>query len=571
MGTKVWRLGLVSDFNLQNFASLLKNSAELPVVDCVLAPFGQVVPTLLKQNTDFWGSELDALLVWTRPEAVIESFNEVLAYRDASRDQLTAEVDRFCTLLKGVPDEIKMILVPTWTVPAYQRGLGLIDMKGHGGIALSLMRMNLCLAECLAKDVRTFVLAADRWINTVGSKGFDPRLWYLSKIPFSNEVFKEAAGDVKAAIRAVSGQAKKVIIVDLDETLWGGIVGDLGWQNIRLGGHDAIGEAYADFQRSLKRLSGRGILLGIVSKNEEELALEAIRNHPEMVLNLDDFAGWRINWQDKAQNIVELVNDLNLGIDSVVFIDDNPFERARVREALPEVLVPEWPDNPLFYTSALLKLNCFDIPSVSSEDRSRTNMYVSERKRKQLSREVGSLGEWLKTLQLSVKVEELNEANLERAVQLLNKTNQMNLSTRRMTQKELYDWANSRQNKLWTFRVSDKHGDSGLTGIASLSMEDRVGRIVDFILSCRVMGRRVEEAMLNTVIQEAKSRGLKEVYARYIPTSKNMPCKRFLEQSKLEGVDSHTFRWNLDKPYEPPEGLTIEQLPISLDLAKADQ
>jgi FkbH-like protein len=502
---------------------------------------------------------------------VIESFNEVLAYRDVSRDRLTVEVDRFCTLLKGVPDEIKMILVPTWTVPSCQRGLGLIDMKGHGGIALSLMRMNLCLAECLADDVRTFVLAADRWINTAGNKGFDPRLWYLSKTPFSNEVFKEAAGDVKAAIRAVAGQAKKVIIVDLDETLWGGIMGDLGWQNIRLGGHDAIGEAYADFQRSLKRLSGRGILLGIVSKNEEELALEAIKNHPEMVLKLDDFAGWRINWQDKAQNIVELISDLNLGIDSAVFIDDNPVERARVREALPEVMVPEWPCNPIFYTTALLKLNCFDIPSVSSEDRSRTSMYVSERKRKQLSHEVGSLGEWLKTLELIVKVEELNEANLERAAQLLNKTNQMNLSTRRMTKKELRDWASSRQNKFWTFRVSDKFGDSGLTGIASLSVEDRTGRIIDFILSCRVMGRGVEEAMLSIVIQEAKNRELKEVYVRHIPTSKNVPCKRFLEHSKLERVDSHTFRWNLERPYEPPDGLTIEYLPLLPEFAKVDK
>src|SRR5262249_22447003 len=161
---------------------------------------------------------------------------------------------------------------------------------------------------------------------------FSPRLWYLGKIPYANEVFKEAARDVKSALRGLAGKARKLVIVDLDETLWGGIVGEDGWEHIKLGGHDPASEALADFQRELKALTRRGILLGIVSKNEEAVALAAIDKHPEMVLRRSDFTGWRINWGDKAANIVDLVNELNLGIDSVVFIDDNPSERARVRE-----------------------------------------------------------------------------------------------------------------------------------------------------------------------------------------------------------------------------------------------
>ena len=215
-----------------------------------------------------------------------------------------------------------------------------------------------------------------------------------------------------------------------------------------------------------------------------------------MILGVDDFAGWRINWNDKAQNIVDLVADLNLGLDSTVFLDDNPVERSRVGEALPEVLVPEWPQNPLLYSSALLSLDCFDTASLGAEDRSRTGMYVAERKRVEQRRGVRSLDDWLKTLDIRVIAEPLSESNLERAVQLLNKTNQMNLSTRRMTRAGYLAWATVDDNQVWTFRVADKFGDSGLSGIASLSLEGGRARIVDFILSCRVMGRRIEEAMV---------------------------------------------------------------------------
>ena len=173
---------------------------------------------------------------------------------------------------------------------------------------------------------------------------------------------REAAADIRAAFVGLRGAAKKLLVLDLDDTLWGGIVGDAGWENLRLGGHDPQGESFADFQRAIKNLKRRGVVLALVSKNEESVALEAIRNHPEMVLKEDDFVGWRINWTDKARNIAELATELNLGLQSVVFIDDNPVERARVREALPEVFVPEWPEDKLLYASAFGQLRCFDAP-----------------------------------------------------------------------------------------------------------------------------------------------------------------------------------------------------------------
>jgi len=296
-----------------------------------------------------------------------------------------------------------------------------------------------------------------------------------------------------------------------------------------LGGHHHIGEAYADFQHALKSTRNRGILLAIVSKNEEQTALEAIRKHPEMVLRLEDFAGWRINWQDKAQNIIELLTDLNLGPQAAVFIDDSPVERERVKESLPEVLVPDWPEDPLLYPSALLGLRCFDLPSLSREDLARTAMYLTENRRRELKKAAGSLEEWLARLAIRVQVEDLRPANLQRATQLLNKTNQMNLSTRRMSETELMTWSEQEHCRLWTLRVSDKFGDAGLTGIISLEIQDECAHIVDFILSCRVLGRKIEETMLAVAIHHAQELGAEKVNVRYIPTAKNKPCLDFFK------------------------------------------
>jgi FkbH-like protein len=383
----------------------------------------------------------------------------------------------------------------------------------------------------------------------------------MSKTPFSLELFKEAALEVHAALDALAGQSRKLLLLDLDDTLWGGIVGDVGWQNLRLGGHDAVGEAFRDFQRALKSLQTRGILLGIVSKNEETTALEAIRSHPEMVLRLEDFIGWRINWDDKARNIADLARELNLGLQSVVFIDDNPVERDRVRSALPEVLVPEWPPTPLESKASLQRLRCFDQPQISSEDRRRSEMYRVEKKRREIFSEATSLQDWLRSLEIRVVAEPVNPANLERVSQLFNKTNQMNLSTRRLAKNELWDWAGRPGNTMLAFRVSDKLGDSGLVGLASLGGDDVAGqaRLVDFILSCRVMGRKVEETMLHLVSVRARAAGAVRLRATYLPTPKNQPCLRFFQTNGFELEQENVFVLDISREAcQKPAGIDLQ-------------
>ncbi len=562
MADSTFKCLVISDFNIDLLAGSLKNDDSDPKVEATVAPFGNVMQLLMDKDHDCWREQFDFAVVWTRPQAVIESFNRILGYEPVPFEKIMDEVVRYADLLLGLLDRVKAVFVPTWVLPTYDRGLGMLDMKSGLGVANTLIRMNLHLCERLQEGGSIYPLNSQKWIEVAGRHAFDPRLWYTGKIAFANQVFLEATKDIKAAWRGIRGGYRKLIILDLDDTLWGGIVGDIGWENIRLGGHDYIGEAYLDFQKVLKNLTRRGILLGIVSKNEESVALEAIKKHPEMVLKPDDFAGWRINWRDKAQNIADLLSDLNLGFNAAVFIDDNPVERDRVREALPEVFVPEWPADKMLYKSALLSLRCFEMPALSEEDLKRTKMYVADRKRKSLGRKIGSLDEWLASLEMKVEVDKLNRSNLRRAAQLLNKTNQMNLMTRRMTETELMAWAEKADHHLWTFRVSDKFGDSGLTGIASLAVEGDTGQIIDFILSCRIIGRKVEETILHTLVKRARSIKLRELWACHIPTDKNNPCLRFWKTSgfaEREGAQN-TFWWDLRKDYPLPSSIRLEDM-----------
>ena len=550
---------LLSDFNVGNLIGYFCNDKGDPAVERIIVPQGQVIASLLKEDLECWHGDTDFCVVWTRPQAVINSFQKCLSYQSVLLDDILREVDTFCSLLREVSDRVKWVFVPTWTVSTHHRGLGMLDAKNGQGISYVLSRMNLRLSQNLQNTENLYILDAQRWVSLAGAGAFSPKLWYMGKIPFGNQVFKEAVSDVKAALHGLSGNARKLIILDLDNTLWGGIVGDDGWENLRLGGHDPIGEALVDFQREIKHLTNRGILLGLVSKNEESVALNAIRKHPEMLLRLEDFVGWRINWMDKAQNIIDLVSELNLGLQSVVFIDDNPVERARVKDVLPEVMVPEWPEDKMLYPKTLLGLRCFDSPSVTAEDHARTNMYAENHQRGALKKSARSLDDWLGDLDTRVQVEELNQANLKRTVQLLNKTNQMNLRTRRFTEQELMYWLSTGLRKMWTFNVSDKFGNSGLTGVLSFEEEHPRGIIADYVLSCRVMGRKIEDTMIYVSIQYARSVGLDHVIAEYVQTHKNGPCLEFFKGTDFVfNANEGCFVWDLTRDFPLPSCIKIE-------------
>jgi FkbH-like protein len=544
---------LVSDANLEIFGRYLSQDSQAPACLVHSKPFGQLYPALLEED----GATVDFGVVWTRPEGAIAGFAKALDLQQVDADAVMKEVEDFAAAIAAYARRARFVFVVAWSAPTARRGYGMLDWRPGLGIRHLLTRMNLLLAEKLAAHRIVFMLDPTAWLQSAGPEALSQRMWFAAKVPYGNRVFQAAIADLKAAMAGAMGRARKLIVLDLDDTLWGGAVGETGWEGIRLGGHDHVGEAFAAFQDALKALGNRGVQLGIVSKNDERVALEAIDRHPEMRLRRPHLAGWRINWDDKARNLADLVQELNLGLDAVVFIDDNPFERARIREALPEVLVPDWPDDPCLFASRLMTLACFDTPAVSEEDRSRARMYADERARRGALARVGSMEVWLATLGVEVEAALLGRADLARAAQLFNKTNQLNLSTRRLSEEELFAWASEPDRRLWTIRVRDRFGDLGLVGIVSLELDGSRGLVRDFLLSCRAMGRRVEETMLHLAISCAQEAGVREVIAEYRPTPRNRPCLEFLESSGLDRCDKIRFAWQTASPFRLPSSVTL--------------
>jgi len=550
---------LVSDFNSGTFSGLLNNDPGYPAINVIDAPFDQVERVLMDADMDCWKRNPDIAFVWTMPEKMSASFGKAIDLGSADINDVLEDVDRYCEMALSASRRVKYMFHPTWLFLSGTRGSALTDMRHNSGLSDILMQMNLRLSKRLSEASNIYIFDAQKWVNAAGvKKAYNPKLWYMGKIAFGSEVFKAAVHDLKSAVVSLFGGSRKLIILDLDDTLWGGIVGDVGWENIVLGGHDGEGESFVDFQKALLALKNRGVLLAVVSKNEEQVALEAIEKHPEMRIKKADLSGWRINWDDKAKNISELVSELNLGLQSVVFIDDNPAERDRVRAALPEVLVPEWPDDKMLYKQELMSLNCFDAPVISKEDLLRSDDYLLRKQREDLKRTAPSLEEWLKNLGLKVRIEEFGGANVQRTVQLLNKTNQMNLSTRRMSQQEIEEWVKGAGRKMWVFSVSDRLGDSGLTGILSIESVGEDAKIVDFVLSCRVMGRHVEDVMLHKAAEYSRSAKALRLSAEYLETPKNKPCYNYFSGVRsFKMRDEKTFVLDLKGSFPAPDNIEV--------------
>ncbi|MDB3882594.1 HAD-IIIC family phosphatase [Amylibacter sp.] len=543
---------LLSDFNVSAISRYIlkeKLDGELSVSEI---PYGQVFGAL---NESYGNSNSDFSFVWCRPEAISAHFNAALKGHKIDQKACIDEIRNFYEVVRDFSKSFKSCFVASMTLSEDIIDYGLLDWKPGIGLKHLINLLNIELAEIFSNTHNVFMLDASRWIRDSRSESI-PKMWYAAKAPFHNNVYECAAKNLISSINAINGSGKKILFLDLDNTLWGDVVGENGWKGIRLGGHDHIGEAFVDFQNKLKALTLRGIQLAIVSKNEESVALAAIDNHPDMVLQRSDFVSWRINWSDKAQNISEILSEVNLGDYSAVFIDDNPVERDRVRSALPNVVVPEWPEDPCKYVRFLVNLGVFNFPSLSKEDRDRTQSYAANRER--ISLKENSMENWLEQLGTVIIVSDLNETNVNRAAQLFNKTNQLNLSTRRMTGEELLKWSQSTDRKSVVCSVSDKFGDLGLTGIFSIEFRDSEAFLVDFVLSCRVMGREVEEAMLFLVCEQAAQKCVKFLRVCYKKTDRNLPTLKMLKNSSLVKSGPHDFVWDCSSNYAQPLSVAIE-------------
>ena len=389
---------------------------------------------------------------------------------------------------------------------------------------------------------------------------FAPNVYISTEMVLSVDALPYVASRVLDIICAVKGRFKKCLILDLDNTVWGGVIGDDGLEGIQLGHGLGIGKAFTEFQMWVKKLKQRGIIICVASKNNEETAKEPFEKHPDMILRLDDIAVFQANWETKVDNIRTIQSILNIGFDSMVFLDDNPFERNMVRENIPDITVPELPEDPGEYLEYLYSLNLFETASYSMADKDRTKQYQVEAKRVSLSKTFTNEADFLKSLNMVSVVSGFTKFNIPRVAQLSQRSNQFNLRTIRYTEADIETLAKDPKTIDLSFTLEDKFGDNGLIAVIIMKEQDAQTLFIDtWFMSCRVLKRGMENFTLNTMVARAKAAGYKRIIGEYLPTPKNKMVEQHYPQLGFASLtDMPTIQYVLDVDSYQPRDCYIE-------------
>jgi FkbH-like protein len=435
-----------------------------------------------------------------------------------------------------------VILVHSFETPAYPE-LGILDSRTSHGQINTIRRLNLEMAERLEREPGVYIVDLDTIRARVAGAGFvDPRMWHIGRVPYTRQAMRAIVDEYMTVVRAAKGRNRKCVVVDADGTLWGGIVGEDGVDGVRIG-RTFPGSAYYEFQQALLALRDRGIVLALCSKNDPAAVAEVFAARAaDMPLRLEHFAAVRVNWTDKAQNIREIAGELNLGLDSVVFVDDSAFETALVRDVLPAVHTIQLPEDPVNFRDTLAACRLFDALTFSDEDRRRSDMYAAERQRRLEQESAASISveAYLRGLAMEVAIEHVDARSLARVAQLTQKTNQFNLTTRRYTESDIQRFA-SDGHDVFALRLRDRLGDSGIVGVAIVRHAGERSEIDTLLMSCRALGRGVEDALLAACLRASRQHGAHAVVGEFLPTAKNQRAAGFYESQQFLANGSGTF------------------------------
>lgn len=412
------------------------------------------------------------------------------------------------------------VIVPTVPEPVDAQ-FGSFDRRFPGTPRAMVTLLNDKLVH-LARERGWPLLDVAELASAVGrSSWFDERFFNLYKVPFALQFVPLYADHVCRLLSALRGRSRKCLVLDLDNTCWGGAIGDEGLEGIVLGVGTPEGESFLAVQTAAAELKARGILLAVCSKNDDATAREAFRSHPDMLLREHDIAVFNANWEDKASNVEAIARSLSIGLDSLVFLDDNPVERETVRAALPMVAVPELPADPASYARILRSAGYFEAAFFSDEDRNRSASYAANAQRAEVFAKARDIGDYLQSLQMVLVAAPFDEMGRDRVTQLINKSNQFNLTSKRYSRAEVSDFETAEGAAIY-FRLRDCFGDFGIIGLVICTPTgESTWEIDTWLMSCRVLGRRVEEAMLAEVVRAARDHGIERLTATFIPTAKN--------------------------------------------------
>ena len=449
------------------------------------------------------------------------------------------------------------LVISNFGIPTYSP-YGIFESKTEYGFQQMIRDLNSKLNDILKDDSSVYIYDYNGFVTRFGELNvFDYTKFFYGDVKINFDIIPHLANDLIGYVKPFLGLDRKCIVLDLDNTLWGGVVGEEGFEGIKLG-PTAPGNAFVEFQRYLLSLQQRGIILAINSKNNPEDALQVIREHPNMVLREEHFACLKINWDDKISNMKEIAEEINIGLDSMVFFDDDPVNREYMRLNLPEVLTIDLPSDPSQYARTLMDLNDFNVLKITNEDLKRCKMYFQERQRIEFEKAAPNLGEFLKQLNIRLKIKKADLFTMPRISQLTLKTNQFNLTTRRYQEEDIKKFSEDENMVVRCIQVEDKFGDDGITGVFIVRKDSKTEWTIDtFLLSCRVIGRGVEEGMFAHILQLAKNEGITKIKGMYIPTKKNKPCENFLSDCGFK-KEGNYWIYTMDNVMKIPDHLSLD-------------
>ena len=554
-------VGILASFSLNGLEETLRVKSAQKGIDCrtYVGDYNQYNQEIFKSDSKLFqfNPQLTFLILDIRHILGELYFLPYSISASERKEFVETKVDEIKKLVETFLDNSNSKLVITnFQIPVYSP-YGINEQKEDFGMKQLVYEINNKIRHELKDQPLVFIYDFNEFVMKFGEYNvFNYQDYFFGDIKISIDYIPKFADELLGYVNAVMGITKKCIVLDLDNTLWGGIIGEDGFDNIKLG-DDAVGRSFVEFQKRLLALNQRGIILAINSKNNFEDAMEVIKKHPSMILREDNFACMKINWNDKVTNLQEISKELNIGLDSMVFFDDDLINQEFVKTSLPEVLVVELPNDSSQFAQIITKMKEFDVLKITEEDVKRNEMYLVQKKRTELKNKIVDFDEFLKQMNIEVNIKKADSFTIPRISQLTLKTNQFNLTTKRYQQEEISSFSSDKDRIVECVQVSDKFGDNGITGVYIIEKKDSKEWIIDtFLLSCRIMGRKVEEAMLYQIIEKAKNLGIKKIKGKFIPTKKNKPAENFYSDCGFKKEGGY-WVFNTEQGIKKPEQIKL--------------
>ena len=542
--TDFYSLAILGNCATQHLAKAIKGYAyeekiALTVFD---ADYNQIDAQVMDDSSELYQMTPDFTLFWLCTEKLYEAFCQSTNRSDFA-NQIIMYLEGYWN---RVNQQYKTTILQFNFTQIDDRIFGNYGNKTQDSFLFQIRKLNYLLMEKCTQYKNVFIIDIEYLQQIYGEDGIkENKMYYIAKIPLSTKILPEVAKQTIDVIKAMKGKMKKCVILDLDNTLWGGVIGDDGLENIQIG-ELGLGHAFSEFQMWLKELQKRGIILAVCSKNEEVVAKEPFLHHPEMVLHMEDIAMFVANWEDKASNIKKIQDTLNIGMDSIVFFDDNPFERNLVKSMIPDITVPDLPEDPSQYLEYVKLLNLFETAAYSETDKNRTKQYQEEIGRVNLQKQFSSYSEYLESLEMVAEAKPFDKFHFSRIAQLTQRSNQFNLRTVRYTEQEIEQLAKEKEHLTLYFTLKDKFGDYGLISVVVLDKQpENTLFISEWLMSCRVLKRGMEEFILDEIIRTAEENGFKKVIGEYIRTPKNNMVSELYKKMGFHEVEKDRYEVNV--------------------------